>query len=88
VSLPVPLPWHHPVLVPAEGEPRADILEVLRDTGHRLSTMQLLEALQRAGKVHGESTIKRKLAEMVAGGELTNEQRTTPRGYGLPSWQD
>ena len=65
---------------------RADVLDALRAAGHRMTTTQLLAALERADKVWGESTVRMALARMVDSGELTNRSDVRPRGYGLPEW--
>lgn len=62
----------------------ADILEVLRIEARRLTTMELLAAMARHNKEWGESTVKVKLAELVDEGDIDNDPKAKPRGYGLP----
>jgi len=65
---------------------RQDIISVLRSAGHRLTTSQILNALDKRYMTWGESTVKAKLAEMVRDGTLTNDPNARPQGYGLPEW--
>lgn len=88
IVLPYVQPCSSVPIHPDSESCEADIREILEDAGQRLTTMQILAALDRAGKLWGESTVKRKLAEMVRDGQLTNEKERRPRGYGLPQWQD
>ncbi len=69
-----------------ESNCEEDILETLRTAGHRLTTMQLLEALSREERLHGESTVKTHLASMVRRQLLTKDPDANPHGYGLPEW--
>ena len=64
-----------------------DIRAALQDAGRRLTTTQLLAALDRRGTPWGESTVKHTLAAAVDAGFLTNDQRANPRGYGLAEGQ-
>ena len=66
----------------------ADILRVLAEVGHRLTTTRLLAELSRRDIEWSERTVSGTLARMVDDGTLTNEQHTRPRGYGLPEWGD
>jgi hypothetical protein len=78
-----------PARAPAPPVPpgcRADILAVLEAAGHRLTTAEILKALDQAKLVWGESTVKTNLADMVEDETLTNRQDVRPRGYGLPAW--
>jgi hypothetical protein len=45
-----------------------------------------LKALQESGMVHGESTVKLALADLVKSKHLTNCPKCRPRGYGLAEW--
>jgi hypothetical protein len=72
--------------VPTENRCEEDIVAVLRAAGHRLTTMQILEALDRQGMPHGESTVKAHLAGMVRRGVLDKDPDANPHGYGLPEW--
>ncbi len=60
---------------------RADILAVLREAGRRLTTAQILAELARRQWHHGESTIKRHLAEMMDDGFIDNDPKERPPGY-------
>jgi hypothetical protein len=66
----------------------ADILAVVCAAGRRLTTSQILTALEQANHLHGESTVKGTLARLVDAGVLTNDPDARPRGYGLPSWDN
>ncbi len=76
---PVPPPPSPPLpLTPCER----DILSVLSaDT--RLTTGDVLAALERRGLLHGERTIKGALAALVRRGRILTSRRA-PRGYHLP----
>lgn len=58
----------------------ADTLLTLREAAQRLTTMDVLDAMDRAGRLHGESTIKMALAKLVRSG-LAGNSREAPRGY-------
>lgn len=62
---------------------RDAILLTLREAGRRLTTSQLLTAMEAAGRVYGESHVKATLASLVRSGELDNRTDTVPRGYGF-----
>jgi len=62
------------------------ICEVLQAKGRRLTTKEMLSALSSSGKIHGESTVKTSLAELVRRGVLTTCSHCRPPGYGLPTW--
>ncbi len=62
---------------------RADILTVLRAASQRLTTNRVLDALEEAGFIHGETTVKLALAELVREGLLTNDIRSEPKGYAI-----
>jgi hypothetical protein len=68
------------------GGCRADIFATLREAGRRLTTNELLAALERAGRVWGLSTVKGWLARLVREGSLTSNHAASPPGYGLPEW--
>jgi hypothetical protein len=65
-----------------------DIIQTLREAGCRLTTMKLLEAMEKRERLHGATTVKLALAEMVRRRRLTNRLDTDPKGYGLPGWTD
>jgi hypothetical protein len=70
-----------PALSPAERE----IVDVIRDVGHRMTTREILEMLEAKGPV-SVGTTKQALAAMRRHRVLTNRSDTRPRGYGLPEW--
>jgi hypothetical protein len=74
----------HPAKPPTPCE--ADIIQTLREVGCRLTTSQLLTELSRRGRLHGTSTVRKALADMVDSQRLTNKQDCMPKGYGLPDW--
>jgi hypothetical protein len=63
-----------------------EILDVLKDVGHRLSTREILAEMTRRGHNPSESTVGHRLAEMVKDGRLTKDRKARPPGYGLPGW--
>jgi hypothetical protein len=71
---------------------KRDILLTLAEAPGRLSTSKLMEAMGRAGREHGPSTIKREhgpstikkaLPELRREGLVDNDREVTPVGYGL-----
>ncbi len=58
------------------------IIQALREHGQRLTTGPLLS--KALGRTTGDG--KRALASLKRRGLLTNCQRSTPNGYGLPEW--
>jgi len=73
-------------LNPPQCESEREIVETLRAEGHRLTTSKLLSAMTRDGLNPSESTVKKRLTEMVKGGRLTKDPKAKPPGYGLPEW--
>lgn len=63
-----------------------DILDLLREVGHRLTTMQILAEFNFRKNPKGGSTIKAKLSGLVKRGLLRNSHLHKPGGYGLPEW--
>ena len=61
-----------------------DIMEVMSDTCGRVKTVTILHLLDHAGKLHGMSTVKRALSQLVKDG-LLNSYRKGGSGYTLPS---
>lgn len=61
-----------------------DILTVVREAGHRMTTSQIMDELERRNMLWGERTVKGALAVLVQEGKLTNDQNARPRGYGIP----
>lgn len=59
---------------------RADILQVLRAAGQRLTAAEILSEMLRRGMEWSERSVKRYLAEMLAEHVVDNIQ---PDGYGL-----
>jgi hypothetical protein len=68
------------------GTCAADILQTLREQGQRMTTQELLSALEAAERVWGESTVRNSLAALVREGKLTQRQDVRPKGYGLAEW--
>jgi hypothetical protein len=65
-----------------------EIVDVIREAGRRLTTDEVLQALQRNGKRRSEGTTKTTLAVLVQFGPLTNATDNYGRGYGLPEWSN
>jgi hypothetical protein len=62
------------------------ILDTLRDVGHRLMTGELLAEMASCELKPSRSTVTKRLALMVKSGRLTKDPKARPRGYGLPGW--
>jgi hypothetical protein len=69
-----------------ERESDLQIIETLRAVGHRLTTTKLISAMTECGLNPSESTVKKRLAGLVKSGQLDNDPKARPRGYGLPEW--
>jgi hypothetical protein len=69
-----------------ERESVREIIETLRDVGHRLTTTKLVKVMEKRGLNPAESTVKKRLAELVRTRRLDNDPKAKPRGYGLPEW--
>jgi hypothetical protein len=80
VTIPPPAPAPRP-LPDDERDCQADILAVLREAGRRMTTNQILSELSRRGWVHGDSTVKSYLSEMVTDGDVSKDPRAHPPGY-------
>ncbi len=81
ITVAVPPP---PPAEPREDDERdcaADVLAVLRDASRRLTTNQILTELEQRDWIHGERTVRGRLADMVEDGQLTNDRRAVPPGY-------
>jgi hypothetical protein len=65
----------------SDGSCNSDILTTLREAGQRLTTTQLIAAMEAAGRPWAESTIKAALAAMVRDGTLLNRPDGKPKGY-------
>ncbi|MHB9081059.1 MAG: hypothetical protein ACYC3X_26605 [Pirellulaceae bacterium] len=63
------------------------IVDLLRTTGHRLTTTGILDGLSAAGLVVSEGMTKQTLAVLGQFGILTNSKSAKPPGYGLPEWE-
>lgn len=63
-----------------------DILLVLKEVGHNLTTTRLLSELSQRELYWSDRTVSGALAKMVDDGTLFNEKTKQPRGYGLPEW--
>ncbi len=62
----------------------ADILDLVRLTPRRLTVVQIIDALETSGKLHGESTVRHALARLSRSGRLVPHRRA-PCGYSLPA---
>jgi hypothetical protein len=65
----------------SEAEER--IVNVLREAGERMSTMEILTALENKDRAVSQGTTKVTLATLVRRGILTNRRDVDPPGYGL-----
>jgi hypothetical protein len=65
---------------------RQRIVDVIQETGHRMTTEQILAAIREIDKVASSGTTKQYLAELVDRGILDNRQDVQPNGYGLQEW--
>jgi hypothetical protein len=79
----------------AEVQRRAELtdcdracLEVIDQAGRRLKRGEVVKALEEAGELHGQSTIKNSLAKLVRAKLLTNNRGRGAKGYGRPEWQE
>ena len=63
-----------------------EICETLKAVGHRLTTIELLSEMSVRYSAVSDSTVKKRLAEMVRDKRLTNDPKARPRGYGLREW--
>jgi hypothetical protein len=63
-----------------------EIVDLLREKGRRLTTTQILEELEKRGKIPSVGTTKNALATLVRNNTLNSRQDTRGRGYGLPEW--
>ena len=63
-----------------------DIRGVIRAAGRRLTTREVLLALETFRGAASEGTAKSNLATMTRFGVLTNAKDDKGRGYGLPEW--
>jgi hypothetical protein len=73
----------------AHAEPEscaANVLAVVSEAKKKLTTSEVLTALEAAGMPWAESTVKGALAQMVRDGTLVNRCNGQGRGYGLPEW--
>ena len=63
-----------------------DIVGLIVEARHRMTTTQILDEFARGNVPKGDSTIKGKLAQLTKRGVLVNRSDTNPKGYGLPEW--
>ena len=63
------------------------ILDLIRETGHRMTTKETIAELESRYGPTSEGTTKVTLATLVRRELLTNLKDATPRGYGLPEWK-
>ena len=71
-----------PRLTPTEK----NIMALIREIGHRMTTGEIVSAMEERRGPTSEGMTKQRLADLVRRGLLTNRSDTTPRGYGLPEW--
>ncbi len=71
---------------PRLSEAERNIIDVIEETGHRLITKRVLQALEEKYGAASEGTTKTTLAALVRRNLLTNRQDVIPKGYGLPEW--
>jgi hypothetical protein len=69
-----------------ERDSDREIVDTLRAVGHRLTTSRLLKEMNDRKMNPSESTVKKRLAEMIKDRRLNNDPKTKPKGYGLPEW--
>jgi hypothetical protein len=62
------------------------ILETLRAVGHRVTTSELLTEMTKRDLSPSDSTVKKRLAQMVKDRRVDNKPKAKPKGYGLPGW--
>jgi hypothetical protein len=74
--------------IPVQWEVDRQIIETLRAVSHRCTTKALLAVMGKRGLNPSDSTVKKRLAEMVKDRRLTKNPRAKPPGYGLPEWGD
>jgi hypothetical protein len=66
---------------------RADILRIIEDAGHRMSTQDILAELVHRDIEWSERKVSGELSSLVADGALTNPKvNNRSMGYGLPEW--
>jgi hypothetical protein len=65
----------------------SNIISTIRENGRRITTTEILRALERKYGAASEGTTKTCLAGLVRRGLLNNRQDVTPKGYGLPDWK-
>lgn len=67
-----------------ETECQRDCLQVMREAGRRMKRNEIFAALEDAKLIHGESTIRNALADLVRRGKLIGPPKGTRHGYALP----
>lgn len=60
-----------------------DVLDVLRAAGRRMTKPAIVEALERAGKIHGDSTVSFALSALRDRGEIITPRRGSRDGYAI-----
>lgn len=70
------------------NQSQQDIVDLVRRSGHRLTTTGVLAGLAACGIEVSEGMTKQTLATLVQFGVLTNDPKAKPRGYGLPEWDE
>jgi len=90
IHLDVPPGWE-----PEEHQPQrikgveavAEVLFTIMTAGHRMTRQAIVEAMEDAGRSRAESAVGEALQQLTELGILTNRQNTSPKGYGLPSYE-
>jgi hypothetical protein len=88
IRLPVPAADNRPPR--PENDCEKDILALLAEVGHRMTTDEILAELPEHNYHHGDTTVRLALARMAKPGVglLTKNGKAHPRGYGLPDWEN
>lgn len=68
------------------SKPQRKVLEVVREAKKRLTTEEVLAAMETKYGSASQGTYKSALADLVHRGFLNNRQDVQPPGYGLPEW--
>ena len=74
-------------VIPTHRESECQIVSTLRDVGHRCTTTELIREMDKRKLHPSDSTVKKRLAEMVKEGRLDKDPKAKPPGYGLPEWK-
>lgn len=66
----------------------ADLVNLLRQVGHRMTAEETHAESERRGLPWGLTKVKSTLPVLVDLGILDNDQESHPKGYGLPEWNE